>query len=88
MTEAGTAETGQLAREALIRLEPRFGGAAPAEAALRSWAGESAAVVAGMLQDPAGRGNGQALLARADELLGRQPRRRPGRRLGPAARPG
>jgi hypothetical protein len=64
-----TAETGQLAREALIRLEPRFGGAALAGSALRSWAGESAAVVAGMLQDPAERGNGQALLARADELL-------------------
>ena len=64
-----TAESGQLAREALIRLEPRFGGAAPAGPALRSWAGESAAVVAGMLQDPAERGNGQALLARADELL-------------------
>jgi hypothetical protein len=65
----GMAETGQLAREALIRLEPRFGGAAPAGTALRSWTGESAAVVAGMLQDPAERGNGQALLARADEML-------------------
>ena len=62
-------ESGQLAREALIRLEPRFGGAAPAGPALRSWAGEAAAVVAGMLQDPAERGNGLALLARADELL-------------------
>ena len=64
-----TAETAQLAREALIRLEPRFGGAAPAGPALRAWAAESAAVVAGMLQDPAGRGNGLGLLARADELL-------------------
>ena len=65
----GAAETAQLAREALIRLEPRFGGAAPASAVLRSWAGEASAVIAGMLQDPASRGNGQALLARADELL-------------------
>ena len=64
-----TAETGQLAREALIRLEPQFGGAAPGGPALRSWAGESAAVVAGMLQDPVERGSSQALLARADELL-------------------
>ena len=64
-----TAESGQLAREALIRLEPRFGGAAPAGEALRSWAGEASAVAGGMLQDPAGRGNGLGLLARADELL-------------------
>ena len=65
----GTAETAQLAREALIRLEPRFGGAPPAGTVLRSWAGEASAVLAGMLQDPAGRGNGESLLARADELL-------------------
>ncbi|MGH3070508.1 MAG: BREX-2 system phosphatase PglZ, partial [Streptosporangiaceae bacterium] len=68
-TGDGAASMAQLAREALIRLEPRFGGAAPAGAALRSWAGESSAVIAGMLQDPVGRANGQALLARADELL-------------------
>jgi hypothetical protein len=67
--EDGATETRQLAREALIRLEPRLGGAAPASVALRSWAGEASAVVAGMLQDPAGRGNGQGLLARSDELL-------------------
>jgi hypothetical protein len=65
----GAAETRQLAREALIRLEPRLGGTAPASAVLRSWAGESSAVIAGMLQDPASRANGQGLLARADELL-------------------
>ena len=65
----GTAETAQLAREALIRLEPRFGGTPPGSAVLRSWAGEASAVLAGMLQDPASRGNGESLLARADELL-------------------
>jgi len=65
----GAGEETQLAREALIRLEPRFGGAAPAGAVLRSWAGESSAVIAGMLQDPASRANGQGLLARADDLL-------------------
>jgi hypothetical protein len=64
------ADTTQLAREALIRLEPRLGGTAPASAVLRSWAGESSAVIAGMLQDPASRASGQALLGRADELLG------------------
>jgi hypothetical protein len=62
-------EAMQLAREALIRLEPRLGGTTPASAVLRSWAGESSAVIAGMLQDPASRANGEALLARADELL-------------------
>jgi len=69
MASEGAGEETQLAREALIRLEPRFGGAAPAGAVLRSWAGESSAVIAGMLQDPASRANAQALLARADELL-------------------
>jgi hypothetical protein len=62
-------ESVRLAREGLIRLEPRLGGAAPAAAVLRSWAGESAAVVSGMLQDPAGRANGEWLLTRADDLL-------------------
>ena len=62
-------DTAQLAREALIRLEPRLGGTAPATAVLRSWAEESAAVIAGMLQDPASRASGLSLLARADELL-------------------
>ncbi len=59
----------QLAREALIRLESRLGGAAPTDVVLRSWADESAAVLNGMLRDPASRANGEALLARADELL-------------------
>jgi hypothetical protein len=68
-TADGSVETRQLAREALIRLEPRLGGVAPASAVLRAWAGEAAAVIAGMLQDPASRANGEALLARADELL-------------------
>jgi PglZ domain len=62
-------EAMQLAREALIRLESRLGGAVPASAVLQSWVGESSAVIAGMLQDPGSRANGEALLARADELL-------------------
>ena len=59
----------QLAREALIRLEPRLGGVTPPSATLRSWAREAAAVVAGMLRDPAQHGSAMALLGRADELL-------------------
>ena len=77
----GTAETAQLAREALIRLEPRFGGAPPASAVLRSWAGEASAVLAGMLQDPASRGNGESPARPRRRTARRHPCRRPGRRL-------
>ncbi|HUY48777.1 MAG TPA: BREX-2 system phosphatase PglZ [Streptosporangiaceae bacterium] len=65
----GAANPAQLAREALIRLEPRLGGATPPGGTLRSWARESSAVVAGMLSDPAQHGSGMALLGRADDLL-------------------
>jgi hypothetical protein len=65
----GAADARQLAREALIRLEPRFGGTTPTDAVLRSWATEASAVVSGMLQDPGSRSHGRGLLARADELL-------------------
>ena len=68
-TAQATAEAAQLAREALIRLEPRLGGTAPSAAALRSWSREAATVIVGMLEDPASRANGEALLAHADELL-------------------
>jgi hypothetical protein len=64
-----TPESVQLAREALIRLEPRFGGTAPSPAALRSWSREAATVAAGLLTDPATGGSGEILLARADEFL-------------------
>ena len=69
VTAARSAESMQLAREALIRLEPRLGGVTPAAAVLRPWARESSAVIAGLLRDPAGRASAEALLARADELL-------------------
>ena len=68
--DGGNGESTQLAREALIRLEPRLGGSVPAGATLRSWAAESSAVLADMLGDPASGADGEALLARADELLG------------------
>ncbi|HEV2377798.1 MAG TPA: BREX-2 system phosphatase PglZ [Streptosporangiaceae bacterium] len=73
---AGQSATGQsaggqprLAREALIRLEPRLGGSIPAAGVLRSWADEASAVVTGMLAEPVRRGGGEVLLARADGLL-------------------
>jgi hypothetical protein len=63
------AESMRLAREGLIRLEPRLGGTAPAPATLQSWAADAAAVIAGLLRDAGTRASGMALLARADELL-------------------
>jgi hypothetical protein len=68
-TEHEAANTAQLAREALIRLEPRLSGVTPPSAALQSWAREAAAVVGGMLRDPAQHRTAMALLGRADELL-------------------
>jgi hypothetical protein len=69
LAPAQPADSMQLAREALIRLEPRLGGVTPAAAVLRQWARESSAAIAGLLRDPAGRASAEALLARADELL-------------------
>ena len=63
------ASEAQLAREALIRLEPRLGGVPPTGETMRSWARESSAVLAGMLRDPAQHGHALTLLDRADEML-------------------
>ena len=63
------AERSRLGREGLIRIEPSLGGGVPASAALASWGAESAAVIIEQLMDRAGRPRGEALLARADELL-------------------
>ena len=74
-----TAEDAQVARDALIRMEARFGGAVLSSAALTSWAAEASAVVTGMLRVTVRRAPGEgtdakaageALLARADHLLG------------------
>lgn len=64
----------QVARDALIRMEVRTGGAVPSAAVLGYWAAESATVVTGLLQaDSTLTGSAQAeagrLLARADQLL-------------------
>jgi len=62
------ADRSRLGREGLIRIEPRLGGVPP-PAALASWGTESAAVIIDQLTDRTARPRGEALLARADELL-------------------
>jgi hypothetical protein len=64
------AEDAQVARDALIRMETRFGGAVLPSSALTSWAAEASAVVTGMLRVTVRKAAGEALLARADQLLG------------------
>lgn len=63
------AEDQQTAREALVRLEARLGGAIPADAVLRSWSAESDRVVAVLLGQDETRPHAERLLARADGLL-------------------
>ena len=63
------AEDAQVARDGLIRMETRFGGAVLSSSALTSWAAEASAVVTGMLHVTARKVAGEALLARADHLL-------------------
>lgn len=58
------ATTAQLARDGLLRLEPRLGGSVPDEAALLAWAGRSSDVLVAV--PPAER---ERLLAKADTLL-------------------
>lgn len=58
-----------MARDALIRMETRFGGAVLPSSALTSWAAEASAVVTGMLRVTVRKAAGEALLARADHLL-------------------
>jgi hypothetical protein len=73
-----SASDAQVARDALIRMEARFGGAVLPSSALMSWAAEASAVVTGMLRVTVrkmpgeatdGKAVGEALLARADHLL-------------------
>ena len=70
-TDHRSAEGAQVARDALIRMETRLGGAVLPSAALTSWAAEASAVVTGMLRVPGRKTSGEALLARADHLLDR-----------------
>lgn len=67
---SGEADRARIGREGLIRIEARLGGSVPHRGALAAWAGESAAVIIDLLGDRAGRGRGDLLLTRADDLLG------------------
>jgi hypothetical protein len=66
---SNSADAVQLARDSLIRLEPRLGGSQPPAHVLRAWAAESASVVSWLLHEPASRPTAERLLARADTLL-------------------
>lgn len=65
---ASAAEAERIARDGLIRLEPRLGGA-QRPAALTSWAAEAEALIAELIRDPRDQVRGETLLARADEIL-------------------
>ena len=67
--DSGTGEESRVARDALIRVEPRTGGTTLPTASLIAWAVESSAVVTGMLRSPASQAVAESLLARADGLL-------------------
>jgi PglZ domain-containing protein len=58
-----------LAREALVRLEPRTGGATVSPAALRSWAVQAQSLVRRLLQSRTEWATAQRLLEEADVLL-------------------
>ncbi len=62
-------EAARIARDGLIRLEPRLGGGAQSLAALSSWSAEAEALIAELIRDPAGHVRGETMLARADEVL-------------------
>ena len=64
-----TGETGQAAREGLVRLEPRFGGAAPPMPALRALAAGARQAATDLLRDMNQRAVADTLLARADGIL-------------------
>ena len=66
---AADAEVAQLARDGLIRLEPRLGGRPQNLAALTSWAAEAESLIAELIRDPDDELQGETLLARADEIL-------------------
>lgn len=67
--DSNSADAVQLARDSLIRLEPRLGGSQPPPHALRAWATESVSVVSWLLHDSETRPTAERLLARADALL-------------------
>jgi hypothetical protein len=64
-----SANAARIARDGLIRLEPRLSSGTQSPAALTSWAAEAEALIAELIRDPADRVRGETLLARADEIL-------------------
>ena len=66
--DSNSADAVQLARDSLIRLEPRLGGSQPPPHTLRAWATESVSVVSWLLHDTETRPTAERLLARADAL--------------------
>jgi PglZ domain len=64
-----TGESGQAAREGLVRLEPRFGGTMPPMGAMRALAVEARQVATDLLRDVNRRAVADMLLARADAIL-------------------
>lgn len=67
--DSTSADAVQLARDSLIRLEPRLGGTLPPPHALRAWATEAASVLTGLLHEDGSRPIAQRLLAQADTML-------------------
>lgn len=64
------AELDRVAREGLIRLEPRLGGTTPSRAELATWGHLAGTVIGGLLLDPSTRVIGERLISRADAVLG------------------
>jgi hypothetical protein len=67
--DSGTDEESRVARDALIRMEPRTGGTTLPTASLTAWTVESSAAVTSMLRSPASQAVAESLLSRADGLL-------------------
>lgn len=61
--------SGQLAREAMVRLEARLGGRSPDPTAARAWAADASSAARRLIADPDRRADQDRVLARADELL-------------------
>ena len=67
--DSTSADVVQLARDSMIRLEPRLGGSQLPPHAVRAWASESASVITWLLYENGYRAAAERLLARADALL-------------------
>ncbi len=66
---AARADDVQMARDALLRLEPRTGGRGAAPRALTAWADHTAQAIVPLLRDPGSRPLVRSLLGSADDVL-------------------